>query len=62
MTRGKKGLQAVNVSRGSIGPDTGETTEYVRVPLDVEGAARVLAEHFGPGDLYEAMQGAHRRH
>jgi cold shock protein len=48
VTQGRKGLQAVNVSKGSLRPDTGKTTEYLRVPLDVEAAARVLAEHFDP--------------
>jgi cold shock protein len=61
VTQGRKGLQAVNVSKRSLRPDTEETTEYLRVPLDVEGAARALAEHFDPDDLYWAMVDAHRR-
>jgi hypothetical protein len=61
VTQGRKGLQAVNVSKASLGPDTEKTTEYVRVPLDLEGAARVLAEHFDPDDLYWAMVEAHRQ-
>ena len=61
VTRGRKGLQAVNVSKGSIGPEPKRTTEYLRVPLDVEGAARVLAERFDPNELYWAMVDAHRR-
>jgi CspA family cold shock protein len=62
VTQGRKGLQAVNVSKGSSGPEPRRrTTEYLRVPLDVEGAARALAEHFDPDDLYWAMVDAHRR-
>ncbi len=64
VTRGRKGLQAVNVSnKGSIGQEEPRrrTTEYLRVPLDVEGAARALAEHFDPDELYRAMVDAHRR-
>src|SRR5215213_9269188 len=55
VTQGRKGLQAVNVSKGFIGPEPRRTTEYLRVPLDVEGAARALAEHFDPDELYRAM-------
>jgi cold shock protein len=61
VSRGRKGLQAVNVSKGSSGPEPRRTTEYLRVPLDVEGAARALAEHFDPDELYWAMVDAHRR-
>jgi hypothetical protein len=61
VTQGRKGLQAVNVSKGSLRPDTGKTTQYLTVPLDVEGAARALAEHFDPDDLYWAKVNAHRR-
>jgi cold shock protein len=61
VTQGRKGLQAVNVSKGSSGPEPARTTKYLRVPLDVEGAARALAEHFDPDDLYWAMVDAHRR-
>jgi cold shock protein len=61
VTQGRKGLQAVNVSKGSLRPDPERTTEYLKVPLDVEGAARALAEHFDPDDLYWAMVDAHRR-
>jgi CspA family cold shock protein len=61
VTQGRKGLQAVNVSKSSsIRPDTGRTTGYLRVPLDVDGAARALAEHFDPDELYWAMVEAHR--
>jgi CspA family cold shock protein len=62
VSRGRKGLQAVNVfSKGSIGPEPRRTLEYLRAPLDVEGAARALAEHFDPDDLYWAMVDAHQR-
>jgi cold shock protein len=61
VTQGRKGLQAVNVSKGSsISPDIGRTTEYLRVPLDVDGAGRALADHFDPDELYWAMVEAHR--
>jgi CspA family cold shock protein len=61
VTQGRKGLQAVNVTKGSPRPEAGGTTEHLRVPLDVEGAARALCEHFDPDDLYWAMVDAHRR-
>jgi len=52
----KKGMQAVNVSKGSTDrPDSRGTENLLRVPLEVEGAARILAEHFDPDDLYWAM-------
>jgi len=56
VTQGRKGMQATNVSRGSNnGPDSRGTEDSLRVPLEVEGAARILAEHFEPDDLYWAM-------
>ena len=61
VTQGRKGLQAVNVSKGFLRSEPENTTEYLKVPLDVEGAARALAEHFDPDDLYWAMVDAHRR-
>ena len=61
VTQGRKGLQAVNVSQGSLGPEPERTAEYLRVPLDVEGAGRALAEHFDPDELYRAMVDSHRR-
>jgi CspA family cold shock protein len=61
VTQGRKGLQGVNVSKGSsISSDIGRTTEYLRVPLDVDGAGRALADHFDPDELYWAMVEAHR--
>jgi len=61
VTQGRKGLQAVNVSKGSLGLEPERTTEYLKVPLDVKDAARALAEHFDPDDLYRAMVDASRR-
>jgi len=61
LSQGRKGPQAANVSQGSSGPEPRSTTQYLRVPLDVEGAGRALAEHFDPDDLYWAMVDAHRR-
>ncbi len=56
VAQGRKGMQAVNVSKGPTGrPDSSETEDLLRVPLEVEGAARILAEHFDPDDLYWAM-------
>jgi CspA family cold shock protein len=61
VARDKKGLQAVNVStKGSNRQDI-RSTEDLRVPLEVEDAGRVLAEHFDPEDLYWAMVDARRR-
>ena len=60
VSQSRKGLQAVNVSKGSTRADIGRTTEYLRVPLDVEGAGRALAEHFDPDELYWAMVHSHR--
>ena len=60
VTQGRKGPQAANVSKGSSGAEPSRTTEYLRVPLDVEGAGRALAEHFDPDDLYWAMVDSHR--
>jgi hypothetical protein len=48
-------------SKDSSGSEPRRTTEYLRVPLDVEGAARALAKHFDPDDLYWAMVDFHRR-
>jgi len=43
---------------GSLLParaDSRDTEDFLRVPLEVEGAARILTEHFDPEDLYRAM-------
>jgi CspA family cold shock protein len=56
VTQGRKGMQATNVSKGSAdGADSRGTEDSLQVPLEVEGAARILAEHFDPDDLYWAM-------
>jgi hypothetical protein len=60
VSQDRKDLQAANVSKGSLGPDPERTKEYLKVPLEVEGAARTLAEHFDPDDLYWAMVDSHR--
>jgi len=62
VTQGRKGMQAVNVSKGSTKrPDSKDTQDFLRVPLEVEGAARILTEHFDPEDLYWAMVDAERQ-
>ena len=52
--RGRRGMQAENVSRV---PNEGsfESEDILTVPVEVEAAARVLAEHFDPDELHEAM-------
>jgi len=56
VTQGRKGMQATNVSKGSAdGADSRGTEDSLRVPLEVEGAAPILTEHFEPDDLYWAM-------
>jgi CspA family cold shock protein len=60
VSQGRKGPQAANVSKGSNGAEPRRTKEYLRVPLDVEGAGRALAEHFDPDELYWAMVHSHR--
>jgi CspA family cold shock protein len=59
VTQGRKGPQAVNVSNAPAGRSMARE-ETLAVPEDVEGAARVLAEHFDPDTLYRAMVGAAR--
>jgi cold shock protein len=58
LTRGRRGMQAENVSKGPAGRGAG--TETLTVPEEVEAAARVLAEHFDPDELYRAMVDAAR--
>ncbi len=53
VVRGRKGMQAENVSKVSGGGGFGR--KPLTVPMDVEAAARVLAEHFDPDELYRAM-------
>jgi CspA family cold shock protein len=52
--RGRRGMQAENVSRVPNGRSF-ESEDTLTVPVEVEAAARVLAEHFDPEELYEAM-------
>ena len=54
VTQGRKGPQAENVSKVSKGPGSGRS-RTLAVPVEVEAAARVLAKHFDPDELYEAM-------
>jgi CspA family cold shock protein len=51
--RGRRGMQAENVSKVASGRSFEKQT--LTVPLEVEEAARVLAEHFDPEELHEAM-------
>ena len=53
MAQGRRGVQAQNVSRGS--EEQGRGAGTLTVPAEVEGAARVLVEHFDPDELYKAM-------
>jgi cold shock protein len=52
--RGRRGMQAENVSRVPNGRSF-KSEDTLTVPVEVEAAARVLAEHFDPDELYEAM-------
>jgi cold shock protein len=55
--RGRRGMQAENVSKAPTSSRSGRSVEKesLRVPLEVEAAGRILAEHFDPEELYEAM-------
>jgi cold shock protein len=64
VAQGRKGMQAVNVSsEGSTArPDSrGPGMDSLQVPLEVEGAARILAEHFDPDDYWAMMEEVRRR-
>jgi cold shock protein len=52
--RGRRGMQAENVSRVPNGRSF-KSEDTLTVTVEVEAAARVLAEHFDPDELYEAM-------
>ncbi len=52
--QGRRGLQAQNVRKDG-GGEQPSRREALEVPTDVKAAARVLAEHFDPDELYEAM-------
>jgi CspA family cold shock protein len=54
VVRGRRGMQAENVSKATGGRSF-ERENTLTVPVEVEAAARVLAEHFDPDELYEAM-------
>ena len=55
----RRGPQAENVSKVSDEIGFGEE-RTLRVPVEMEAAARVLLEHFDPDELYEAMVRAWR--
>jgi cold shock protein len=57
LTRGRRGMQAENVSKASRASSGGRSfeKESLRVPLELQAAARILAEHFDPDELYDAM-------
>jgi CspA family cold shock protein len=62
--RGRRGMQAVNVSKGGGGssrPESSRSAQDLRVPLEVQAAASILAKHFDPDDLYWEMKDALRR-
>ena len=54
VVQGRRGMQAENVSKVPSGRSF-ERRNTLTVPVEVEAAARVLAEHFDPDELYEAM-------
>jgi cold shock protein len=54
VVRGRRGMQAENVSKATGGRSF-ERENTLQVPVEVEAAARVLAEHFDPDELHEAM-------
>jgi len=55
VSQGRKGPQAGGVSKiASDGPGI-KGTETLRVPTQVQAAARVLVKHFDADELYEAM-------
>ena len=63
LTRGRRGMQAGNVSKASMASSGGRSfeRESLRVPLELQAAARILAEHFDPEELYDAMLREARR-
>ena len=58
LTRGRKGMQAVSVSKTSDRESV--VRETLTIPEDVEEAARILVKHFDADDLYWAMVDAAR--
>jgi CspA family cold shock protein len=59
--RGRRGIQAENVSKASSGSGRSFERKPLSVPLEVQAAGRVLAEHFDPEELYDAMLREARR-
>ena len=53
--QGRRGMQAENVSKGPSSGRSFESRNTLTVPVEIEAAARVLAQHFDPDELYEAM-------
>ena len=53
--QGRRGMQAENVSKGPSSGGGFERRNTLTVPVEVKAAARVLAQHFDPDELYEAM-------
>jgi cold shock protein len=54
--QGRRGMQAENVSKvPSSSRRSFERNNTLTVPVEVEAAAGVLAQHFDPDELYEAM-------
>jgi CspA family cold shock protein len=55
VVRGRRGMQAENVSKAPSRSERTFERQPLSVPLEVEAAGRILAEHFDPDELYEAM-------
>ncbi len=56
VVRGRRGVQARNVSRApSSSGRSFERRDTLTVPVEVEAAARVLAQYFDPDERYEGM-------
>ena len=57
LVRGRRGMQAENVSKASSSSRGGRSVERetLKVSLEVQAAGRILAEHFDPEELYDAM-------
>ena len=57
VVRGRRGMQAENVSKAPTHSRSERSfeREALKVPVELEAAARVLIEHFDPEELYDAM-------
>jgi cold shock protein len=53
--QGRRGMQAENVSKEPSSGRSFQRRNTLTVPVEVQAAARVLAQHFDPNELYEAM-------